>query len=109
MKNAKGRGLPNVTNGYHKGEVGAVNVSLTPELEKLVQAKVESGRYSSPSEVVEEALHLLEQREADLKEFRARVDEGLASLDRGEGVDGEVFMKAMLDELDAREAKRKVG
>jgi antitoxin ParD1/3/4 len=86
-----------------------VNVSLPPELEKLVQAKVESGRYNSASEVVEEALHLLEQRDADLKEFRARVDEGLASLDRGEGVDGEVFMHAMLDELDAKEAKRKAG
>ena len=86
-----------------------MNVSLTPELEKLIQAKVESGRYSSPSKVVEEALHLLERRETDLKEFRARVDEGFASLDRGEGVDGEVFMQAMLDELDAAEAKRKVG
>ncbi len=86
-----------------------MNVSLTPESEKLVQAKVQSGRYNSASEVVEEALHLLEGREADLKEFRARVDEGLASLDRGEGVDGEEFMQRMLDELDAKEAKRKAG
>jgi len=86
-----------------------VNVSLSPELEKLVQAKVESGRYSSESEVVEEALRLLEQREVELRELRARMDEGLASLDRGEGVDGETFMQAMLDELDAREAQRKAG
>jgi len=96
-----------------KSEVTAVNVSLTPELEKLVQAKIESGRFHSASEVVEEALHLLEQqeieRETDLKELRARMDEGLASLDRGESVDGETFMQAMLDELDAKEAQRKAG
>jgi antitoxin ParD1/3/4 len=90
-----------------------VNVSLTPELEKLVQAKIESGRYSSASEVVEEALRLLEQREIDreidLQALRARMDEGLASLDRGEWVDGEEFMQRMLDELDAKEAQRKAG
>jgi antitoxin ParD1/3/4 len=90
-----------------------VNVALTPELEKLVQAKIASGRFHSASEVVEEALRLLEQqeiaREADLEELRARMDEALASLDRGEGVDGEEFMQRMLDELDAKEAQRQAG
>jgi antitoxin ParD1/3/4 len=90
-----------------------VNVSLTPELEKLVQAKIASGRFHSPNEVVGEALHLLEQqevdRETDLKELQARMDEALASLDRGEGVDGEEFMQRMRDELDAKEAQRKAG
>jgi antitoxin ParD1/3/4 len=70
-------------------------------LEKLVQAKVESGRYTSESEVVEEALRLLEAREVHLNELRARVDKALAEADRGEVVDGEEFMQRMLDELDA--------
>ena len=90
-----------------------MNVSLTPELEKLVQAKVQSGRYNSASEVVREALRLLEQHDSlraiHLKELRSRMDEGLASLDRGEGVDGEKFMREMLDKLDSQEAKRKTG
>lgn len=90
-----------------------MNVSLPPELEKLVEAKVASGRYRSVSEVVEEALHLLEQqeisRETDLQELRGRMDEALASLDRGESIDGEEFMQRMLDELDAKEAQRKAG
>lgn len=90
-----------------------MNVSLTPELEKLVQAKVESGRFHSASEVVEEALHLLDERESDrethLKELRARMDEALAEADRGEVVDGEEFMQRMLDELDLEEANRKAG
>ena len=39
------------------------NVSLTPELEALVDAKVASGRYRSASEVVRAALRLLDERE----------------------------------------------
>jgi antitoxin ParD1/3/4 len=89
-----------------------MNVSLTPELEKLVQTKVRSGRYNSASEVVREALRLLEQHDSlraiHLKELRSRIDEGLTALDRGEGTDGEKFMRGMLGGLDSRKAKRKV-
>ena len=89
-----------------------MNVSLTPELEQLVQTKVRSGRYNSASEVVREALRLLEQhdslRATHLKELRSRIDAGLASLDRGQGTDGEKFTRGMLGELDSRKTKRKV-
>ena len=40
-----------------------MNVSLTPELEALVQILVETGGYQSASEVVREALRLLWERE----------------------------------------------
>jgi antitoxin ParD1/3/4 len=40
-----------------------MNVSLTPELDKFVAGKVESGRYNSASEVVREALRLLEEHD----------------------------------------------
>ena len=90
-----------------------MNVSLTPELEKLVQAKVESGRYNSASEVVREALRLLEQhdelRAIHLKELRSRMDQGIAELNVGEGTDGEAFMKEMLDDLDSRASASKAG
>jgi antitoxin ParD1/3/4 len=70
----------------------AMNVSLTPELERFVQEKVQSGRYTSASEVVREALRLLEEHEkiriAQLAEFREEIDRRLASLDRGESIDG---------------------
>lgn len=68
-----------------------MNVSLTPELEKFVSTKVESGRYNSASEVVREALRLLEEhdssRAAQLAEFNAEIGRRLAALDRGETVD----------------------
>jgi antitoxin ParD1/3/4 len=66
-----------------------MNVSLTPALEKLVQKRVASGRYGSASEVVREALRLLEQRDrmdqARLRDLRASMDVGIQQLDRGEG------------------------
>ena len=67
-----------------------MNVSLTPELENFVAAKVETGRYSSASEVVREALRLLEEndqrRSVQLQEFNQELGQRLASLDRGETV-----------------------
>ena len=90
-----------------------MNVHLTPELEQLVQTKVQSGRYNSASEVVREALRLMEQKDElrtiQLQEFRKRMDKGLAQAERGEGVDGEVFMQGLLEDLNARESKHKAG
>lgn len=40
-----------------------MDVSVTPELERFVAEKVASGRYSSASEVVLEALRLLEEHD----------------------------------------------
>ena len=89
-----------------------VNVHLTPELEQLVQAKVKSGRYNSASEVVREALRIMEQRDEvrtmQLQELRNRMDRPLGESFRGEGTDGEEFMLGMLGELDAGH-KRKAG
>ena len=67
-----------------------MNVSLTPELDKFVTGKVESGRYTSASEVVREALRLLEEhdraRTAQIAAFNHELGARLASLDRGEFV-----------------------
>ena len=71
-----------------------MNVSLTPELDRFVASKVESGRYTSASEVVREALRLLEEhdraRAAQLASFNQELGARLASLDRGESVEPEV-------------------
>lgn len=66
-----------------------MNVSLTPQLETLIQRKLESGLYHSASEVIREALRLLEERDAvqaaKLERLRSDLGEGVAALDRGEG------------------------
>jgi antitoxin ParD1/3/4 len=68
-----------------------MNVSLTPELDQFVAGKVESGRYNSASEVVREALRLLEEhdraRGAQIAVFNQELGVRLASLDRGERVE----------------------
>ena len=65
-----------------------MNVSLTPELEEFVQSKVQSGRYTSASEVVREALRLLEEHEGaratQVSAFNQELGRRLASLDRGD-------------------------
>jgi antitoxin ParD1/3/4 len=87
-----------------------MNVSLTPELENFVNAKVKSGRYNSASEVVREALRLLEEHEkarsAQLAEFRAEIDRRLASLDRGEAVDAKNLRAELRKRSEQRRKKR---
>lgn len=65
-----------------------MNVSLTPELEKLVHAKVESGLYLSASEVVREALRLLEERDRlraiKFEQLHQEIQVGIEQADRGE-------------------------
>jgi antitoxin ParD1/3/4 len=60
-----------------------MNVNLTPQLEDLVRAKVASGMYTSASEVVREALRLMDQQDrlrlAKLDQLREDVRQGLAS------------------------------
>jgi antitoxin ParD1/3/4 len=61
-----------------------MNVSLTDELAEFVKSKVVSGRYASSSEVVREALRLLEHQDAEkLAWLRQAYTEGMASGDAG--------------------------
>ena len=77
-----------------------MNVSLTPELERLIADKVDSGRYASASEVVREALRLLEgsdqERNAKLEALRAKVEVGIADADAGR------FSDATADDIKRR-------
>lgn len=64
-----------------------INVSLTPQLEELVRQKVDSGRYNSASEVVREALRLMDSyervRESALTKLRADVEAGWQQVEEG--------------------------
>lgn len=41
-----------------------MSIALSPELEHRIAVKVQSGRYQSPSEVIQQSLELLEARDA---------------------------------------------
>ena len=70
-----------------------MNISLTKELEQLVQKKVKGGRYLSASQVVRDALRLLEerdqQRQVQLAKLRKEIAVGLTPLRRGQVIPGE--------------------
>ena len=60
-----------------------MNINLTPQLEELVRSKVASGMYTSASEVVREALRLMDEqdrlRAARLEQLREDIRQGLKS------------------------------
>ncbi len=68
-----------------------MNVSLTPELESLVNEKVASGLYNSASEVVREALRLLfeyeDVRRLRIKELRREIKVGADQIKQGKHKD----------------------
>jgi antitoxin ParD1/3/4 len=88
-----------------------MNVSLTPELEQLINSKVAAGSYHSASEVVREALRLLRQRDeshaAKLAALRAEIEKGDAELEAGQYRDGDEVMADMRRRL--RKLKRSNG
>jgi antitoxin ParD1/3/4 len=63
--------------------VMTMNINLSPQLEELVRNKVASGFYTSASEVVREALRLMDAqdriRETKLVQLRQDIQEGLDS------------------------------
>lgn len=65
-----------------------MDVTLAPELEEIVNRKMESGEYSSAGEVISAGLLLLDERDElrqfRLKELRQEIAKGIDSLDRGE-------------------------
>lgn len=76
-----------------------MNITLTPELEELVAAKVKSGHFSSADEVVASALYQFEERTEEWESRRAAFDAELevriARLDRGECVTPEELRTRM--------------
>ena len=89
-----------------------VNISLTKELDAFLKSKVKSGRYQTTSEVVREALRLLEREDSErgkgLRQLKAKLKRGAAQAERGELFHGDaVFdeLRAMIEER--RRAKKK--
>lgn len=68
-----------------------MHVSLTPELESRVRAKVATGLYNNASEVVREALRFMDSHEQwvnelKLAQLREQLKLGISQLDAGEGI-----------------------
>jgi antitoxin ParD1/3/4 len=70
-----------------------MNVSLTPELEQFINAKVKSGFYGSASEVIREGLRLLDEqdtiRQKRIELLNQQIDEALESVKAGKVISGD--------------------
>lgn len=87
-----------------------MNVSLTPELEELVNAKVRSGMYHSASEVIREGLRLLKEqddiKQLRLSELRKEVAAGIEQADHGELISGELVFNQLRERNRIANEKR---
>ena len=79
-----------------------MNVSLTPQLEAMIRQRVESGRYNNASEVVREALRLLEEHER-VQHLRSLLAVGLEQAHRGELVE---FTPELMEDIHRRAEER---
>lgn len=88
-----------------------MNITLKPEQEALIYSKLQSGQYQTVDDVIQAALDLLDEQDKAYEQWvietRVKVDEGIASLERGEGIDGEAFVNQLLSKLKlAKEAQK---
>jgi antitoxin ParD1/3/4 len=91
-----------------------ITISLPPELEKLINQKVQSGEYASVNEVISESLRLFEEQE-ELRRIKhealkREVNIGVTQVEQGEGL---VYQSAteLADEIksEARNLQRARG
>jgi len=81
-----------------------MSIHLPVDLEESILNKVESGRYPDSTEVIRTALRLLDVRDRRTQELRESIAEGLAAIERGEGI---VLTPEVMQEIE-REAEERV-
>jgi antitoxin ParD1/3/4 len=80
-----------------------MTIYLTPYLEEQVKLKVESGFYNSVSEVIREALRLLDERDylqkRRLEALRKDIAAGVEQADNGDLIDGKTVFDALRQKM----------
>lgn len=87
-----------------------MSITLNTEQETIVTNLIATGSFQTAEEVLQVALKLLEKERESYRDWVAQtrdlVKEGIESLNRGEGVDGETVVNDLLAKLRrAKEAK----
>lgn len=87
-----------------------MNISLTPELERRISEKVDSGLYSTASEVVREALRRLFESEAErerlISQLNAELQEGIDQLDQGKSVSSAEAYRRVTETIERRRREK---
>lgn len=78
-----------------------MSISLTPDQERFVQAKLQGGKYRSVEEIVEIALQLLDEYDRSETEWveniRVKIDAAIEASDRTDPIDGATFVNGILE------------
>lgn len=78
-----------------------MSISLTPHQERLIQKKLQTGKYNSVEEVLEIALRLLDEydrAEAEwVEDVRGKIDAAIAISEQTPPIDGETFVNQILE------------
>lgn len=78
-----------------------MSISLTPDQERFIQIKLQSGRYRSAEEVIKVALHLLDEYDRTqaqwVEEVSEKIDAAIAALEHTIPVDGETFINQIIE------------
>ncbi|TAE56656.1 MAG: type II toxin-antitoxin system ParD family antitoxin [Nostocales cyanobacterium] len=81
-----------------------MNIQLKPEHKQLIETRLASGRYENVDDVITKALKLLEEWEKGYQDWeeetRQKIAVGIAQMERGEVVDGEVVMARLQDKIN---------
>lgn len=81
-----------------------MEIQLSSELEESVRKRVDGANYRSASEVVEDALLLLEERDRrewkNLEELRSKIEIGLTQAQQGQVRDGEQVFDEVLQAIE---------
>ena len=76
-----------------------MQVAIPPEFELFAREQVEAGAFSSEEAAVAAALR---EHLARVEELRDDVRRGIASLDRGEGLDGQAALQSLIEDIERR-------
>ncbi|WP_427159826.1 ribbon-helix-helix domain-containing protein [Aliinostoc sp. HNIBRCY26] len=80
-----------------------MNIQIQPELEKIIQDQIATGRYANAEDVISKALKLLLEWEKGYQDWvdetRDKVNVAIEQLDRGEGMEGDIVIENMREKL----------
>lgn len=78
-----------------------MSISLTPNQERLIQTKLQAGKYRSAEEVLEVALRLLDEYDRAetewVEDVREKIDAAITLSDHTPPIDGETFVNKIIE------------
>lgn len=74
--------------------------TIGKHFEDFVREQIATGRYASASEVIRDALRLLEEREARKAAFEKAIEDSLADVEAGRVIDADEVFDGLLAELE---------